>query len=79
MDVVVYGKDGCKWCDKLRGYLLERKVPHQEVKIDWSPDTLAEFRQAVPGATTVPQVVVGGRPIGGYHESIAWFNDKYER
>jgi glutaredoxin 3 len=79
MDIVVYGKDGCKWCDKLDGYLEERQVPHVKVNVLWSPETIKEFREKCPGATTVPQVVVDGRPIGGYHESLAWFNDKFER
>jgi glutaredoxin 3 len=77
--VEVYSKNGCAWCDKLTGYLVERGIPHTVVKADWSPDTLREFQEKFPGARTVPQVMVDGKWIGGYHESIAWFNDKYER
>lgn len=79
IEVKVYGKEGCHWCDKLTGYLTEREVPHTVVKVDWSPDTMAEFRADFPDAKTVPQTVADDIKLGGYHETIAWFNDRYER
>ncbi len=75
MDIKVYGKTGCGWCDKMSGYLSERRMPHTQIDIMHSPQNYVELREIAPDAKLVPQVVVDGKLIGGYHEAVAYFQN----
>jgi glutaredoxin 3 len=49
--------------------MLEKwEIPYDEIRIDRDAAALSEFRQVTNGARTVPQIVIDGRPIGGFDE-----------
>ncbi len=79
MDVRVYSKEGCPWCVKTEALLRELRIPYTEVKIDENLKNRQELLETVPGARTVPQVVIDGRVIGGYWELVSWANNRPER
>jgi glutaredoxin 3 len=63
----IYTTRWCGFCVRAKTLLESRGLPYDEVQLDDDP----AFRQTVHDATggwTVPQIVVGGRPIGGYTE-----------
>jgi glutaredoxin 3 len=43
-------------------------IPFEEVRIDRDPAKMAEFTEVTNGARTVPQIVIDGKPIGGFSE-----------
>jgi glutaredoxin 3 len=43
-------------------------IPFEEVRIDRDPAKMAEFTEVTNGARTVPQIVIDGKPIGGFTE-----------
>jgi glutaredoxin 3 len=63
----VYTTRWCSYCVWAKALLTSRGVPFQEIALDND----ATFRQKLfdlTGGWTVPQIVVDGRPIGGYGE-----------
>jgi glutaredoxin 3 len=67
MHVVMYTTPWCGYCRRAKALLEERGIPYEEIDLDDDP----AFRQRLfdlTGGWTVPQIVVDGRPIGGYAE-----------
>ena len=53
---------------KTKALLQKWNVPFEEVRIDTDRGRLTEFARATNGARTVPQILIDGRPIGGFTE-----------
>ena len=65
--VTVYSTRWCGYCVRAKALLDSRGIEYEEVSLDDDP----AFRQKLldrTGAWTVPQVLIDGRPIGGYTE-----------
>jgi glutaredoxin 3 len=65
--VTVYSTTWCPWCDRAKALLNARGIAFESVNIDDQPN----FRQKLidlTGGYTVPQIVVGERPIGGFQQ-----------
>jgi glutaredoxin 3 len=63
----IYTTQWCGYCVRAKALLDGRGIPYEEVSLDGD----AAFRQTLfdlTGGWTVPQIVVGDRPIGGYTE-----------
>lgn len=63
----IYTTRWCGYCVRAKALLDSKGLPYEEVRLDDDP----AFRQTVfdlTGAWTVPQVVIDGRPVGGYTE-----------
>ena len=49
--------------------MLEKwQIPFAEIRIDNDHQAMREFIEATNGARTVPQIVIDGKPIGGFDE-----------
>jgi glutaredoxin 3 len=68
--VVVYSAMYCGYCRRARALLERLGIEHEvrDVTVDW-----AERRRltAETGRTTVPNIFVDGRSIGGHDELVA--------
>ena len=65
--ITVYSTRWCGYCVRAKALLQSRGIEFDEVSLDDDP----AFRQKLfdqTGGWTVPQIVVDGRPIGGYTE-----------
>ena len=65
--VTVYSTTWCPWCDRAKALLNARGIEFADVNIEDDPD----FRQKLvdlTGGYTVPQIVIGEQPIGGFRE-----------
>ncbi len=63
----VYTTAWCGYCVRAKALLDERGLSYEEIQMDDDP----AFRQRLhddTGGWTVPQIVIDGRPIGGYTE-----------
>ncbi len=63
----IYTTHWCGYCVRAKTLLESRGLEYEEVSLDDDP----AFRQTVFDATggwTVPQILLHGRPIGGYAE-----------
>ena len=66
-NVQIYSTRWCGYCVRAKTLLDSRGIPYEEILLDDDP----AFRQRVfdlSGAWTVPQILIDGRPIGGYTE-----------
>ena len=65
--VQVYTTRWCAYCVRAKALLQTRGLEFEEISLDGDPT----FRQRLfelTGGWTVPQIVIDGRPIGGYTE-----------
>jgi glutaredoxin 3 len=66
--ITVYSKNNCPFCDRAKNLLKLKGIEFEERNIttgDWTKEQLME---SVPGARTVPQIVINGQLIGGFNE-----------
>jgi glutaredoxin 3 len=63
----VYSTRWCGYCVRAKSLLESRGIEYEEISLDDDP----AFRQKLfdlTGGWTVPQILIDGRPIGGYTE-----------
>ncbi len=66
--VLMYTTRVCPYC-QMALHLLEKKgVEVEKVRVDEDAARRREMKERLPGATTVPQIFIGDRHIGGYRE-----------
>jgi glutaredoxin 3 len=65
--VRVYSTRWCGYCVRAKALLESRGIDYEEISLDTDP----AFRRKLfdlTGGWTVPQILIDGRPIGGYTE-----------
>jgi glutaredoxin 3 len=65
--VQMYTTRWCGYCVRAKALLDDRGIPYEEISLADDP----AFRRHVfelTGGWTVPQILIDGRPIGGYTE-----------
>lgn len=66
--VTVYSTAHCSFCSITKAKLEQWNIPFEEVRIDSDPAALSAFAKLTNGARTVPQILIDGKPIGGFSE-----------
>lgn len=66
--VTVYSTGACSFCERTKTMLGKWNIPFEEIRIDEDQAHMREFVRVTNGARTVPQIVIDGRPIGGFTE-----------
>jgi glutaredoxin 3 len=69
--VEIYTKFGCPYCSRAKQLLSGKGVEFIEYDVTMGGPKRAEMEQRVPGARTVPQVIIGGEAVGGSDELAA--------
>ncbi|WP_439574234.1 glutaredoxin 3 [Phreatobacter sp.] len=64
-DIVIYTKDYCPYCHAAKDLLKSKGAAFTEVDILKHPERRAEMIQKAGGRTTVPQIFIGTRHVGG--------------
>jgi glutaredoxin 3 len=67
--VTVYTTEPCGFCRTAKALLDSRGIPYEEINLAKDPAGRAELVE-LTGMMTFPQVVIDGRPIGGYQELV---------
>ena len=75
-EVVMYSTTWCGYCARARQLFAAKGVALTEIDIDTVAGARAEMR-ARSGRTSVPQIFVGERHLGGYDDTKA-LDDKGE-
>jgi glutaredoxin 3 len=65
--IEMYSTRWCGYCDMARALLRERGLAFEEIGLDDDPAFRARMMD-LTGRWTVPQILIDGRPIGGYTE-----------
>ena len=66
--VTVYSTTSCAICQRAKFMLQKWEIPFDEVLIDNDQQAMREFIEVTDGARTVPQIIIDGKPIGGFDE-----------
>jgi glutaredoxin 3 len=66
--VTVYSTAHCSFCTRAKIMLEKWNIDYDEVRIDGDSAAMQQFIEITNGARTVPQIVIDGKPIGGFTE-----------
>ena len=71
-NVVMYAKTTCPYCHRARALLDEKGVKNLElILIDRDPSRRSEMIERAGGRTTVPQIFIDGKHVGGCDDLMA--------
>ncbi len=65
--VTVYTTEPCGFCRVAKALLAKRDIPFEEINLAKDGEGRAKLVE-LTGMMTFPQVIIDGRPIGGYQE-----------
>jgi glutaredoxin 3 len=74
--VTIYTKNWCPYCDAAKSLLKQKKVNFTEVPVSSAADQAAMAKKAA-GRSTVPQIWIGEKHVGGCDDLYA-LEDKGE-
>ncbi len=69
MQIKMYTKDYCSFCYAAKNLLAKRGLEFEEIPISGDANAEQQMRE-LSGRATVPQIIIDGRPIGGYTELV---------
>jgi len=65
--IQMYTTRWCGYCVRAKTLLESREIEFEEISLDEDPGFRGRLLE-LTGGWTVPQIVIDGRPIGGYTE-----------
>jgi glutaredoxin 3 len=68
--IVLYTSASCGYCVAAKNFLKNRGLDYSEVRVDLDPAQRAHM-QALSGRSSVPQILIGETPVGGYDDLVA--------
>lgn len=69
--VTIYSRVGCPYCDMAKSLLRRKGVGFDEIDVGRAPDRRPEMIAKSGGRTTVPQIFIDGRHVGGCDDLYA--------
>jgi len=69
--IEIYTKFGCPYCTRAKRLLAEKGVEYEEYDITLGGPKRAEMLERSGGASTVPQIFIDDRHIGGSDDLAA--------
>jgi glutaredoxin 3 len=69
--ITIYTKGWCPYCSAAKRLLEEKGAAFTEVDIEAKPEKRADMIQRAGGRTTVPQIFIGERHVGGCDDLYA--------
>ena len=69
--VEIYTKWGCPYCTRAKALLDSKGVAYEEYDVTMGGPKKAEMLSRVPGASTVPQVLIDDKVVGGSDDLAA--------
>ncbi len=67
MQIKIYTRISCSFCFAAKHLLVKRGIEFEEVSLNEDIAAEQEMR-SLTGNTSVPQILVNGKPIGGFTE-----------
>jgi glutaredoxin 3 len=65
--IQMYTTRWCGYCVRAKALLEDGGLPYEELSLDDDPQFRRRLHE-LTGGWTVPQILIDGRPIGGYAE-----------
>ena len=73
--VEIYTKTFCPYCWRAKHLLDSKSIEYREISVDLGGERRAEMIERAKGRTTVPQIFIGDRHIGGCDDLVALERD----
>lgn len=65
--IKVYTTDYCPYCTRAKSLLKDQGLDFEEIRVD-NDDQKRKWLTEFTGQRTVPQIIIGDKPIGGFRE-----------
>ena len=65
--VIVYSTSWCPWCDRVKTFLKEKKIPFKDINVENNPEAAQEMANK-SGQMGVPVIDIDGTIIVGFNE-----------
>ncbi|HEX8663877.1 MAG TPA: glutaredoxin 3 [Beijerinckiaceae bacterium] len=69
--VTIYTKTWCPYCMAAKDLLNQKGIAFTEIEISGKPDLRDEMLRKANGRSTVPQIFIGSRHVGGCDDLYA--------
>ena len=69
--VEIYTKSFCPYCWRAKHLLDEKGIQYEEIAVDFGGEVRQRMIQRARGRTTVPQIFIGERHVGGCDDLVA--------
>jgi len=70
MQIKIYTKAYCSYCFAAKNLLTKRGLEYEEIPLTGNAVAEQDMRD-LTGRTTVPQILIDDKPIGGYTELVS--------
>ena len=67
MKAIIWSKENCSFCVQAKNLLNMKGIEFEERKLG-EGYTREQLLEAVPGASTIPQIFINGEYVGGFKE-----------
>jgi glutaredoxin len=75
MKAVLWSKDNCQWCERVRQLFTHCKIDYLEYKLD-KDFTRRQFYEEFEEGATFPQVQLDNKHIGGCKDTLHYLQEK---
>ena len=75
MKAVLWSRDNCQWCERVRQLFSATQIDYLEYKLDRDFTRLQFYEEFEEGAT-FPQVQLDNKHIGGCKETLRYLQEK---
>ena len=75
MNIIVYSKDNCVWCDRAKNLLDSVEFSFEEIDLSNDNDRREFYKKVGEGVSTVPQIYIDNERIGGFPQLVNWFEE----
>ena len=70
-EVLMYSKGYCPYCKAAKSFLAEKGVQFTDIDVEHNQEKLEEMLAKSQGRTTVPEIFIDGKLIGGFDDMNA--------
>ena len=71
IEVTIYSTQSCPYCRQAERFLAGRGVAFKTIDVTDDDEMRLKLVELSGGLRTVPQIFIGGKPIGGYTDMVA--------
>jgi glutaredoxin len=75
LNVVVYSKSNCVWCDRAKNLLNSVDLSFNEIDLSDDIKWNEFYKKIGEGVKTVPQIFIDDIRVGGFPELVTWFEE----
>ena len=76
MEIIVYSKNNCVYCNKAKTLLKNLGLDYKEKKMEDFESVESMLEDIGKKVRTMPQIKIDGKLVGGYNQLVEYFADQ---